>query len=98
MANDLLEVIGTDEDNDEYNECLNTLTENVRNVSPNVNTTLVVANRKEVKCSKILLDYGIDLTKNSSNNDPVVGRDNEITRVIEILSRRKKNNPTKIIR
>ena len=25
--------------------------------------------------------------------DPVIGRDNEISRVIEILSRRKKNNP-----
>lgn len=28
--------------------------------------------------------------------DPVIGRDNEITRVIEILSRRKKNNPVLI--
>lgn len=28
--------------------------------------------------------------------DPVIGRDNEITRIIEILSRRKKNNPVLI--
>ncbi len=39
-----------------------------------------------------------DLTKLAQENkiDPVIGRDNEITRVIEILARRKKNNPVLI--
>lgn len=39
--------------------------------------------------------FGIDLTKaaGSGNLDPVIGRDTEIERVIQILSRRKKNNP-----
>ena len=40
-------------------------------------------------------EFGIDLTKAAVDGklDPVVGRDREIARVIEILGRRKKNNP-----
>ena len=40
-------------------------------------------------------DFGIDLTKAAAEGklDPVVGRETEIARVIEILGRRKKNNP-----
>ena len=39
--------------------------------------------------------YGRDLTQQAKEGklDPVVGRDKEIERVIQILSRRKKNNP-----
>lgn len=39
--------------------------------------------------------YGRDLTQLARNGklDPVIGRDDEIRRVIEILSRRTKNNP-----
>ena len=39
--------------------------------------------------------YGIDLTKRASQGklDPVIGRDAEIRRVIQVLSRRTKNNP-----
>lgn len=39
--------------------------------------------------------YGQDLTKKAKNNeiDPVIGREEEIRRVIQILSRRTKNNP-----
>ena len=42
-----------------------------------------------------LEDFGFDLTKAAAEGklDPVVGRDVEIARVIEILGRRKKNNP-----
>ncbi|KJR97382.1 MAG: protein disaggregation chaperone [Peptococcaceae bacterium BRH_c4a] len=42
--------------------------------------------------------YGRDLTELASDGrlDPVIGRDNEIRRVIEILSRRTKNNPVLI--
>ena len=42
-----------------------------------------------------LEDFGFDLTKAASEGklDPVIGRDVEIARVIEILGRRKKNNP-----
>ena len=51
---------------------------------------------KKGKNKKLLIEeLGVDLTKNarSGNIDPVVGREEEISRVIEILSRRKKNNP-----
>ena len=42
--------------------------------------------------------YGQDLTAKAMEGklDPVIGRDEEIRRVIEILSRRKKNNPVLI--
>ena len=51
---------------------------------------------KNKRCDKLLIDeIGVDLTKKAMDNniDPVVGRDTEIKRVLEILSRRKKNNP-----
>jgi ATP-dependent Clp protease ATP-binding subunit ClpB len=42
--------------------------------------------------------YGRDLTKaaNQGKLDPVIGRDDEIRRVIQVLSRRTKNNPVLI--
>nr|YP_011006602.1 ATP-dependent Clp protease ATP-binding subunit clpA-like protein [Halosiphon tomentosus]WAM63747.1 ATP-dependent Clp protease ATP-binding subunit clpA-like protein [Halosiphon tomentosus] len=42
-----------------------------------------------------LLEYTTDLTESAERAklDPVVGRQNEIERVIQILSRRRKNNP-----
>ena len=47
---------------------------------------------------KTLEKYGQDLTAKAKDGklDPVIGRDEEIRRVIEILSRRKKNNPVLI--
>ena len=45
-----------------------------------------------------LQKYGIDLVKRASQGklDPVIGRDAEIRRVIQVLSRRTKNNPVLI--
>jgi ATP-dependent Clp protease ATP-binding subunit ClpB len=42
--------------------------------------------------------YGRDLTKSAAQGklDPVIGRDEEIRRVIQVLSRRTKNNPVLI--
>ena len=42
--------------------------------------------------------YGIDLTQRATQGklDPVIGRDAEIRRVIQVLSRRTKNNPVLI--
>ena len=44
---------------------------------------------------KSLKKYTVSLTKKASENqlDPVIGRDAEINRIIQILSRRTKNNP-----
>ncbi len=55
--------------------------------------------RKSDKTKTPVLDnFGRDLTKLAIDDklDPVVGRDKEIERVAQILSRRKKNNPVLI--
>lgn len=46
----------------------------------------------------VLDNFGIDLTKAAEDNqlDPIVGREMEIERLVQILSRRKKNNPVLI--
>lgn len=45
-----------------------------------------------------LQKYGVDLTANARSGklDPVIGRDEEIRRTIQVLSRRTKNNPVLI--
>ena len=47
---------------------------------------------------QIMEKFGQDLTQRAKDGklDPVIGRDEEIRRVVEILSRRKKNNPVLI--
>ncbi|GMA24321.1 hypothetical protein GCM10025864_20800 [Luteimicrobium album] len=47
---------------------------------------------------KALEQYGNDLTAQAADGklDPVIGRDSEIRRVIQVLSRRTKNNPVLI--
>ena len=46
----------------------------------------------------MLEDFGFNVTESARKGeiDPVIGRDQEITRVIEILNRRTKNNPVLI--
>src|SRR6266849_3156955 len=48
--------------------------------------------------AKVLLELGLDLTQLAREGklDPVIGREKEIERVIQVLSRRKKNNPVLI--
>ncbi|RKY96226.1 MAG: ATP-dependent Clp protease ATP-binding subunit ClpC, partial [Candidatus Hydrothermota bacterium] len=48
--------------------------------------------------TRTLENFSIDLTQMARENklDPVIGREREIERVIQILSRRKKNNPVLI--
>ncbi|MCD6082819.1 ATP-dependent chaperone ClpB [Candidatus Aerophobetes bacterium] len=54
-----------------------------------------VSSRNPETTYQALERYGRDLTKLAQQGklDPVIGRDNEIRRVIQILSRRRKNNP-----
>ncbi len=63
-------------------DILNDSTESKKAVGKDVKTTLIDK-------------YGKDLTETalSGGIDPVIARENEIERVIEILSRRSKNNP-----
>ena len=66
------------------------------NTKPNVIGT---GGTKSTKSNTPFLDkFGYDLTKAAKDGklDPVVGRDQEICRVMEILGRRKKNNPVLI--
>mgnify|MGYP004701090135 CR=1 FL=1 len=50
------------------------------------------------KQKTLLEEFGINLTQLAREGklDPVIGRDNEVSRVIEILNRRTKNNPVLI--
>ena len=68
-------------------EALQKLRGNQRVTSPDPETTY-----------QALEKYGRDLTKLASQGklDPVIGRDEEIRRVIQVLSRRTKNNPALI--
>jgi ATP-dependent Clp protease ATP-binding subunit ClpB len=47
---------------------------------------------------QVLEKYSVDLTEKAKNGelDPVIGREDEIRRVIQVLSRRTKNNPVLI--
>ncbi|GAA4847586.1 ATP-dependent Clp protease ATP-binding subunit [Algivirga pacifica] len=53
------------------------------------------ARGNEKSKTPVLDNFGRDLTKYAEDGklDPIVGRENEIERVAQILSRRKKNNP-----
>ena len=64
--------------------------------------TAATASRVTSRSAEGLYDslekYGVDFTKNAELGklDPVIGRDDEIRRAIQILSRRTKNNPVLI--
>ena len=53
---------------------------------------------KEEENNQALQQYGLDLTERAKESqlDPVIGRDEEIRRIIQVLSRRSKNNPVLI--
>lgn len=54
--------------------------------------------KKSVRSLEFLTKYGVDMTLEAKQGklDPVVGRENEIRRLAQILGRRKKNNPVLI--
>jgi ATP-dependent Clp protease ATP-binding subunit ClpC len=56
------------------------------------------AGAKPTSDTPVLDNFGIDLTKAAEEGrlDPIVGREREIERLAQILSRRKKNNPVLI--
>ena len=63
--------------------------------SQSANTTQTTTQQKTKSKTPVLDNFGTDLTQQAleSKLDPCVGRTAEIQRVIEILGRRKKNNP-----
>ena len=58
-------------------------------------TSLIKKNKRNKKKKLLVDDLGIDLTNEAMNGklDPVIGREKEVKRVMEILCRRTKNNP-----
>ncbi|MEO6693942.1 MAG: ATP-dependent Clp protease ATP-binding subunit, partial [Ignavibacteria bacterium] len=67
--------------------------------SGNQPTTKASTEKKQDRSKTPVLDnFGRDLTKMAVENklDPIVGREKEIERVAQVLSRRKKNNPVLI--
>jgi len=81
----LLEEFGADEER--LNQAIKEIRGNRRVTSENPEDTY-----------EPLEKYGIDFTElaNQGKLDPVIGRDHEIRHTIEILSRRRKNNPVLI--
>ena len=74
-----------------YNEIIGVVNE-VENATGSKNTSKKNASKGNVPT---LSQFGEELTKKAIEGklDPVIGRDDEIQRVIQILSRRTKNNP-----
>lgn len=74
-----------------YNEIIGVVNE-VENATGNKNTSKKNTSKGNVPT---LSQFGEELTKKALEGklDPVIGRDDEIQRVIQILSRRTKNNP-----
>lgn len=81
---------------DLYRECVNEIGDGSSNAMPEELDAPQGRNGgKEKGGLGTLSKYGRDLTELAKNNkiDPVIGRQEEIERVIQILSRRTKNNP-----
>ena len=74
---------------------LNKLDVNIDDLQNFLSTKIVNKKHKNSKKKLIIDEYGVDLTERamSNNIDPVIGRDEELKRVMEILTRRTKNNP-----
>ena len=79
------------EDDEDEDEMKNFQSSSSSKQSNNVQT----ATRKAANDTPVLDNFGTDVTKLALDGklDPVIGREKEIERVAQILSRRKKNNP-----
>ena len=76
-----------------YTELLEGMGEDVSRLKEDFQNGRIKA--KDKKATTMLDQYSRDLTELARNKklDPVIGREEEIQRVIQILSRRTKNNP-----
>jgi ATP-dependent Clp protease ATP-binding subunit ClpC len=77
-----------DDDDDEFDDQFSRRRESAKSNNPGNKTT----------DTPVIDSFGTDLTKAAEENrlDPIVGREKEIERLAQILSRRKKNNPVLI--
>ena len=69
-----------------------------RKESPRSSSGTGAAQSKSPNDTPVLDNFGTDMTRAAAENrlDPIVGREKEIERLAQILSRRKKNNPVLI--
>ena len=90
--------LGFDEDEDEEEDHMLQRPKNPQGQSSSTQQTRTTQQKKTANDTPILDNFGTDLTKAAEEGklDPVVGREKEIERVAQILSRRKKNNPVLI--
>ena len=82
----------TDNDDDEEEEAFSQSSRKSSSGSPSGSTT---QSAKPSSDTPVIDNFGTDLTRAAAEGrlDPIVGRDREIERLAQILSRRKKNNP-----
>ena len=94
MAIRVLDTVGIDPKK-MYSSVVQKINEGPRAVA---NSNMPVSHREEGKKGKTLAEFSRDLTESARQGklDPVIGREKEIQRVIQILSRRTKNNPVLI--
>ena len=94
MAIRVLDTVGIDPKK-MYSSVVQKINEGPRAAATN---NMPVSHREEGKKGKTLAEFSRDLTESARQGklDPVIGREKEIQRVIQILSRRTKNNPVLI--
>ncbi len=86
-----------DEEQEEFSK-ENTSQSNNKQTESSTQKTVGKTSKKSEHGTPVLDKYGKDMTKDAENGklDPVIGREKEIERLAQILSRRKKNNPVLI--
>ena len=88
--------MGFTEDDDEEEDEMNMSSRSSQSGSSQSSTQ--TASKKPSNDTPVLDNFGMDMTRAAEEGrlDPVVGREREIERLAQILSRRKKNNPVLI--
>ncbi|HJA88152.1 MAG TPA: ATP-dependent Clp protease ATP-binding subunit [Candidatus Parabacteroides intestinavium] len=86
----------TDDEEDDEEDSYSSRRDNPH--SPSSSSGGLGAQSRSVSDTPVIDNFGTDITRAAAENrlDPVVGREKEIERVAQILSRRKKNNPVLI--
>ena len=91
VSNNITNGIGLPDEEEEEFE----MTGGGKSANSNASTQSTAAQKKANSKTPVLDSFGTDLTKAAADGklDPCVGREREIQRIVEILGRRKKNNP-----
>lgn len=90
--------MGFTEDDEEDEEDMNMSRSSHSSAAGSPSSSAQTASKKPSNDTPVLDNFGMDMTRAAEEGklDPVVGREREIERLAQILSRRKKNNPVLI--